>query len=582
MDPIARARAFLAEDQDPETRAELQALLDANDEAELKDRFSSTLQFGTAGLRGRMGAGTARMNSVVVRRATWGLGRYLLDEGTDAEKRGVVIGFDGRKNSRRFAEDAAGVLAALGIPAHLFADPVPTPLCAFAVTELDAAAGIMVTASHNPPADNGYKVYWGNGAQIIPPHDKGIAACIERCPPLTDLKGPGPYEAVDQGLRSQINADVEGRYLARVKDGGWHPTEGRAELAILYTAMHGVGNHLVRRSLADAGFPRVVSVPSQADPDALFSTVSFPNPEEPGALDEAYALADAYGPHLILANDPDADRISVTVVGEEGARRTLSGNEVGTLLGADAIRHADTGKRADGGDKKKLVITTIVSSTMLGRVARDLGADYAEVLTGFKWIANEALAREAGGDVEFVMGYEEALGVSVSGLVRDKDGVSAIVRLAELAARLRTQGKTLVDELDALAIAHGLSASEQWSVTLAGAEGAARIQAALEALRADPPAALGGVAVARKVDLGRGDAGDGWETSELPPSNVLVFHTDDETRLTVRPSGTEPKIKFYLEAVAHPANQGALDGARAELTERLKRIRGELGERLGL
>ena len=497
---LARVQAFRADDRDPETIAELDALMqrdDAEARAELQDRFGTTLRFGTAGLRGRMGAGTARMNSVVVQRASWGLGKYLRACYPNDERINVVIAFDGRRNSRKFSEDAAGVLAALGIGVSLFADPVPTPVCAFAVTATEAHAGIMVTASHNPPADNGYKVYWRNGAQIIPPHDTGIAewiAKVGRALPTAD-----PFDAVAEGLRTMVPPEVGERYLEEIAEAGWHGPAGRDQIGIVYTAMHGVGHHWVRRALHDAGFPKVISVPAQADPDGRFETVSFPNPEEPGALDRALALADASHPDLIFANDPDADRISVTTRarrGSAGAWVTLSGNDVGVLLGYDAIKHAPP-------DRRGLVITTLVSSTALGRIAADLDVDYAETLTGFKWIANTAMGLEERDGVRFLMGYEEALGVSVGDLVRDKDGVSAILRVAELAAHLRATDpdRTLLDLLDEIAVAHGLSASLQWSQTRSGSEGAAAIAACMATLRTAPPTHLDGDPVVRCVDL---------------------------------------------------------------------------------
>jgi phosphomannomutase len=330
------------------------------------------------------------------------------------------------------------------------------------------------------------------------------------------------------------------------------------------------------RALARAGFDQVLAVPEQADPDGTFHTVAFPNPEEDGALDLALAHARHMDAELLLANDPDADRIAVVERQADGEYRALTGNEVGALLGADAIENLDVG------GKKKLVITTLVSSTMLSRIARDKGAEYAETLTGFKWIANTAMAREKSGDIAFVFGFEEALGATWGQLVRDKDGVSAAARVAELKASLKAQGKSLADRLDDLALAHGLSAGEQWSVVQGGSEGAARIAAAMDALRKDPLTSLGDSAVKERTDLARPDGGDGWQECALPASNVVVFWAEDGTRLIVRPSGTEPKIKMYLEAVADVADAGALDDARATLRARLEKVRAQVDERLGL
>lgn len=590
---LTQAKAFLQEDPDPQTRAELTQILnrlDADDadaraaaEQELEERFTGRLQFGTAGLRGAMGAGTQRMNRVIVQKATFGLGTYLLEqgpkEGFDARKQGVVIGFDGRKNSRQFAEDAASVLCGLGIPVHMTLRPTPTPLCGFAVREVEAAAGIVVTASHNPPEDNGYKVYWANAAQIIPPHDAGIAACIDRAPTLGEIKRPHIFEQIESGLRQPLDSAVEQRYLQAIAGGSLHPGIGAdVPLKIVYTAMHGVGNDLVLRSLSQAGFNRVLSVPSQAEPDGSFPTVRFPNPEEEGALDIALAAAQETQADLILANDPDADRIAVCIPASDGNGFTfLSGNDIGILLGDDAVTHADTQ------GKPKLLVTTLVSSTMLGRMARNVGAVYRETLTGFKWIANAAVEGEANGQ-SFVLGYEEALGVSVGSIVRDKDGISAAVRVAEMVAYYKKQGKTLFDRLDELSIEHGLSGALQWSVVLPGSEGKAQIAALMETLRREPPADLAGEPVSRRIDLNLSAAqgNEMFEGSEMPPSNVLVFWGEAGTRLIARPSGTEPKIKFYLESTASVSARDELVAARAQLEERLKTLKQELSTRLGL
>ena len=590
---LTQARAFLQEDPDPQTRAELTEILaqleadDANVRAtaqqELADRFTGRLQFGTAGLRGAMGAGTQRMNRVIVQKATFGLGTYLLEqgpkEGFDARKQGVVIGFDGRKNSRQFAEDAASVLCGLGIPVHMTLRPTPTPLCGFAVKEVQAAAGIVVTASHNPPEDNGYKVYWANAAQIIPPHDAGIAACIDRAPVLDEILRPHIFEQLERGLRQPLDSKVEEKYLRAIQSGSLHPGVGeQVPLKIVYTAMHGVGNELVLRSLSQAGFDRVFSVPSQAEPDGSFPTVRFPNPEEDGALDIALAAAQETQADLLLANDPDADRIAVCIPAQDGKGYTfLSGNDIGILLGDDAVNHADTQ------GKPKLLVTTLVSSTMLGRMARNVGALYRETLTGFKWIANAAVEGEANGHA-FLLGYEEALGVSVGSIVRDKDGISAAVRVAEMVAHYKTQGKTLFDRLDELAIEHGLSGALQWSVVLPGSEGKSQIAALMETLRSEPPTELAGEPVTRRIDLNlpASPSNELFEGSDMPPSNVLVFWSEAGTRLIARPSGTEPKIKFYLESTAPVQERDELPAARAQLETRLQTLRHEISARLGL
>ncbi len=580
---IAAARAFIAEDFDTQTVAELNGLVqaaEANDAraiAELTDRFAATLQFGTAGLRGRVEAGTNRMNRVIVAKATWGLGAFLLEGakafGVDVKKQGVVIAFDGRLSSRTFAEDAAAILAGQGIPVHMFPDPQPTPVCAFAVADLGAAAGIMVTASHNPPADNGYKVYWANAAQIIPPVEGAITDAIARAPlanTITRIHAPDAFAA---GLRHLIGDDLGQRYLAAISALAWHkPNETglpivhtATPLRIVYTAMHGVGHFMTVRALQQAGFEGVVVEPTQTDPDGTFRTVAFPNPEEKGALDRAIQKAVEVDADCILANDPDADRLAVAVK-VPGGYRTLSGNEIGVLLCHDALVHANAG------GKKRLVITTIVSSTMLSRIARDLGAEYDEVLTGFKWIANKAMEREA--DCYFCGGYEEAIGFSIGPIVRDKDGVGAAVRMALLLRSLKAKGQSALDRLDELAIAHGLSNGTQWSVTMPGLDGSSRIAGIMQTLRDRPEtiAGLNGSKVVRRIDL----------KGATIPADVVVLHTEDGARLTVRPSGTEPKIKLYLELVEQVPDQASLAAARIRLSAKAVTIQTEVKAALGV
>jgi phosphomannomutase len=581
---IERARAFLEEDPDPASRAELAALVDravagdAEAAAELADRFSARLEFGTAGLRGRVEPGLARMNRVVVMKASWGLGTHLIETADpDLRRRGVVVAFDARHSSRQLAEDTAAVLAGLGLPVLVFPDPVPTPLCAFAVRHLGAAAGVVVTASHNPPCDNGYKVYRYDGAQIVPPQDAQIAARIAEAPRVPEIVRLAAPDAVTRGLRRVVDDGVEAAYLEGLRYGTLHPAD-RTPLRIVYTAMHGVGHRLVVRALRQAAFRGVVSVPAQSDPDGSFRTVAFPNPEEKGAMDLALAEAEAVGAELVLANDPDADRLAVAVPDPRSGFRMLTGNEVGWLLADDAIRYA----RALG--RPRLVVTTVVSSTLLSRMARELGVVYEETLTGFKWIADALRRGESRGEA-FVCGYEEALGYAVGPLVWDKDGIGAALRMAELARFLKTQGKTLLERLDEILVTHGLSHQVQWSVTLSGAEGRRRIAAAMESLRAAPPAELDGSPVVRVRDVLAGEerlANGQVEPLTLPRADVVSFHSEDGARLTVRPSGTEPKVKFYLEAVARVSAVAEVEARRAQLDERCRRIRSAVTASLGL
>ena len=589
-DPLAAARALLAEDPDPETRAELKALVgraeggDVAARADLADRMSGPLEFGTAGLRGRVEAGLARMNRLAVVKATWGLGSHLLDEssrgGPDPRSRGVVVGFDGRHSSRGFAEDTAAVLNGLGIPVRLFPDPVPTPLLSFSVPHLGAAAGVAVTASHNPPRDNGYKVYLSSGAQLVPPIDAAIAARIAAAPRLDAIARPAPADAAAHGLRLLVDAEdteVEEAYLGGLSRATLHRGDA-IPLRIAYTAMHGVGHRLAIRALARAGFEGVAVEPAQADPDGAFRTIPFPNPEEPGAMDRVLALAAQTRAELVLANDPDADRLAAAVPDRSASGyRMLSGNEVGVLLADDAIEHADTG------GKPKLVVTTVVSSSLLSRMARDRGVACRETLTGFKWIVDAALRGEKEG-LAFVFGYEEALGHSVGTLVRDKDGIGAALHLAGLARFLKKEGRTLLDRLDDLLVAHGLSHQVQWSVVLPGAEGRARIDAAMAQLRTSPPGRIGTSSVVRVLDAAEGEERVRGERrpSGLPRSDVLAFQAEGGARLTVRPSGTEPKIKFYLELVGEARERGDVAPARARLEAEGQALKSALTKELKL
>lgn len=589
-DPEALARDFLSEDPDPETRAELRALLDrveAGDERarrDLADRFSGPLEFGTAGLRGRVEAGLARMNRLVVTKATWGLGVHLLSRaqgGADPRQRGVVVGFDGRYSSRAFAEEAAAVLAGLGIPVHLFADPIPTPLLSFAVPHLGAAAGVMVTASHNPPADNGYKAYLASGAQILPPADAEVAERIADAPRLDGIARLAPPDAAAGGWRRLVdvaNHALEEAYLEGLARETLHPRTDGPPLRLAYTALHGVGHRLALRALTRAGFEGVAAVASQCDADGAFRTIGSPNPEEPGTMDRVLALAAEAGAELVLANDPDADRLAAAVPDPgTGDYRMLGGNEVGVLLGDDALDHAETGGR------RKLVVTTIVSSTLLGRMARERGASCRETLTGFKWIADAALRAEAEGEA-FVFGYEEALGYTVGSLVRDKDGIGSALRLAECARSLKARGKTLLERLDELFLAHGVSQTVQWSVRLPGREGGERIRGAMEALRRRPPRRIGASPVVRILDVAAGEERVGAERRalDLPRSDVVSFQSEDGARIIARPSGTEPKIKFYVELVGRATAATGVGPVRERLAREGAALRRALTEELGL
>ncbi|MGK3961694.1 phospho-sugar mutase [Sorangium sp. So ce118] len=570
------AERWLAHDPDPETQSELRQLIDAarageeGVRAELAERFAGPLEFGTAGIRGVLGAGESRMNRAVILRTTAGLARYLLAAlGDKARSAGVVVGYDGRRMSREFAEDAACALAAAGIPSHLAPAPCPTPVAAFAVAHLGAAAGVMVTASHNPPEYNGYKVYWDNAAQIIPPHDTGIATAIDASPPADQVPRVPFDEARQRGLVRDFPEELEQSYLRAIRGLGVRG-DGDRGLRIVYTPLHGVGNRLVRTALAQAGFTRVTSVPEQAEPDGAFPTVAFPNPEEKGAMDLAFALAKKEGADLVLANDPDVDRLAVAVRRSDGEYAQLTGNQVGVLLGHYLLTEGQA--QGGGANERRLVLASCVSTPMLGAIAAALGVHYEETLTGFKWIANRAMDIERSTGARFVFGFEEALGYTIGPVVRDKDGISAAAVLAELAAVRKAEGKTLLDELETLTRRYGLYMSGQRSYTLRGVDGVGRIAAIMAALRKSPPAEVGGVPVAawRDFEARTRTSSDGrTESLVLPPSNVLVYELDGGSRIIARPSGTEPKIKFYFDVREEVAPDEPLGDVEARATARL-------------
>ena len=558
-----RVEAWIADDPDESTRDELRDLLNraADDKealADLDDRFTGTLEFGTAGLRGRLAAGPNRMNRAVVTRAAAGLADFLLTEGndggeapggvssgaTDAAAAGaprVVIGYDARHLSDVFARDTAEVLSGAGLDAVMLPRPLPTPLLAFGVRHLGCVAGVMVTASHNPPRDNGYKVYLADGSQVSSPDDADIASRIAAVHSISGVPRAGGW--------TQLDETIVDDYVAAVATLA-HPTESD-DITVVHTALHGVGDDTVRRVLAAAGFAPLTPVPEQAVPDADFPTVSFPNPEEPGAMDLAMALAERQQADLVVANDPDADRCAVAVPTVQGWRM-LSGDEVGVLLADHLIRKGVTGT----------FVTTIVSSSLLARMAAREGVDYQQTLTGFKWIG-----RVPG----LVFGYEEALGYCVAPhLVRDKDGVSALLLVVELAAELAADGRTLLDRLDELAGRYGVHATGQVSVRVADRR---LIQAAMQRLRQRPPAALGGLTVDTVDDLAEGVDG-------LPPTDGLRYRLTGGGRVVVRPSGTEPKLKCYLEVVVDVDEPGVA-AARIAAAGRLDAIRADMAAAVG-
>ncbi|ATG51536.1 phosphomannomutase [Brachybacterium vulturis] len=561
----SRAETWQRDDPDPATRAALESLLEqagaGSSEAqdELADAFSADLQFGTAGLRGTMAPGPNRMNLAVVSRAARGLADHLRED-LDLDRPRVVIGYDARHNSHDFARRSAEIMAAAGCQVQLFERFGPTPLVAYAVRHLDADAGIVVTASHNPPADNGYKVYLGGraaepegrGVQIVPPSDAQIAARIAAVGPVREI--PLADSGVEL-LGEQLRED----YLAAIS--ALPDPEGPREVRIVHTAMHGVGTQTALAAFHRTGFTEVHPVAKQADPDPDFPTVAFPNPEEPGAIDLALELARTLEADVVIAHDPDADRCAAAVLDpHRGDWRMLTGDELGVLLGDHLVRrHGYRG----------VLARSIVSSRWLDAIAESAGLEAAATLTGFKWITRAP---------RIAFGYEEAIGYCVlPEVVRDKDGLSAALMVAEMAALARAEGTTLIGRLDELAAEHGLFSTAQLSIRV---EDLSLIGAMMERLRAAPPAALLGSPVATNQDLSQGSVA----TTGLPPTEGVLLRSEDDTRVVVRPSGTEPKLKCYLEVVtdvpagATAAETGAL---RHRAEERLGALKDELRQVLG-
>jgi len=553
---LGQARAWLRQDPDAETRDELAGIItraaagDTLAAADLEDRFSTRLAFGTAGLRGALGAGSNRMNRVLIAQAAAGFAGYLLQRsGSDDARPTVVIGYDGRRNSRRFAVDSAELFAGAGLRAILLPRLLPTPVLAFAVRHLGADAGVMVTASHNPPNDNGYKVYLGGsdaGSQIVSPADAEIAAHIQRVADAGDVGLLPRSDAYEVAGEDGVDAYVAATAAVA------HAPFGVQEMRWVYTAMHGVGWETFSRVVKAAGYPAPRVVDEQRDPDPTFRTVSFPNPEEPGAMDLSFARARAVDAEFILANDPDADRLAVAIPdeGADGGWRRLTGNEVGLLLGWRAAKAAQSTPGAS-------LACSLVSSPGLGAIADAYGLDFHETLTGFKWIS-----RAPG----MVFGFEEALGYLVNpGTVRDKDGISAAVALLGLAADARVRGVTIAGLLEELGSEIGHFASGQVSVRV---DDLSIIANTMTSLRAQPPASFGTRAVATAEDLARGGAG-------VPAGDVLRYRLADGSRVVVRPSGTEPKLKIYIDAKAGSASDAA--AAVAELEAAVRELLAERG-----
>ena len=561
-----RTEAWIAADPQKKTRQELAALLEAGDAGELAERMDGSLMFGTAGLRGKVEAGSNRMNRAVVIRTTRGLAEYLIERSPDSEKP-VVVGRDARLSSERFQRDTIAVLTAAGILVRYFPDPVPTPLVAYAARQLGARAAIVITASHNPPYDNGYKVYDTNGAQIVPPTDRDIADKIDGAAAANDVPRLGKKYRSE--LAHDVPANMFERYLADLGAVRASDATG-SELTFVYTPMHGVGGEFVVAAMRHAGHHRVYPVGAQFEPDGRFPTVDFPNPEEPGALDLATDLAVEKDADLIIANDPDTDRLAVSVERADGWQ-PLTGNQIGVLLADYLLKNTDV--------EKPMVLNSIVSSPMLASVAAAHGARFEQTLTGFKWIWNAALDIEAVGEGTYVFGYEEALGYSVGPAVRDKDGISAAVAFADLVAACAANGETVLDYLARLYDQHGLWVSTQLSIVRPGSEGAAQIAAAMKRIADNPPTEVAGIDVVATTDYRQGAES---RPRYLAATPLVELDLGARGRALVRPSGTEPKLKIYVDLVADRDSAITATQQETALVAEADVVAAAIGEQLGL
>ncbi|MEO9180568.1 MAG: phospho-sugar mutase, partial [Acidimicrobiales bacterium] len=539
---------WIAGDPDLEDRATLQALLDGDDEVELERRFAAPLTFGTAGLRGPEMAGPAGMNRYTVRRATQGVVAWLRDIGVDTQ-RGVVVGRDGRKGSESFNSEAIHVLLGAEVRVFEMPGPLPTPLVAYCVKELGAAAGIMITASHNPPNDNGYKLYSSDGSQIIPPNDEIVERFADAATTPVLAERPSSHHR-------WISLDVITKYRNHLTQRFTRP--GGSDFPIVYTPLHGVGGSTMMELFAEAGYRNVTKVAEQFEPDGQFPTLPFPNPEEPGALDLAMATADRVDATLVIANDPDADRLGAAAKGPSGWQ-VLRGDEIGWLL-ATSLLPEMTGAT-------DTVATTIVSSTMLEAMAREAGVSFNMTLTGFKWLARAA------GDGVLRLGYEEALGFAVDPLVADKDGMSAALALTLLAVQLDEMGQTLLDRLDEIESRFGVHSIYQLSLRAEGSEGLVAIKNAVTQMRERPPTSLGGIDVSESFDLVNGYEG-------LGPTDGVLLRLGSSGRVVVRPSGTEPKLKAYIEITSPPSTATSLASQRELAAATVGAVRRDLEELL--
>ena len=570
MSYMSRYRDWLLSDYfDAETKEELEAIQD--DEAEIEDRFYKNIEFGTGGMRGKMGAGTNRINKYVIRKATQGLANYIINYSDDGQEKGVVIAYDSRHNSPEFSLEAALVLAANGIKTYLFTGMRATPELSYAVRELNAIGGIVVTASHNPSEYNGYKVYWEDGGQVVPEQARDIIAEIDEIDDFSIVKTMNEMEAVNQGLLNYIGAEIDDSYqktLIDILPDTDLAAEKGSDLSVVYTPLHGTGSTVVPKLLSNLGFSNLHVVEEQADGDSDFSTVESPNPEDREAFAMALKLAEKKDADLVLATDPDCDRMAPVVRAEDGSYQFLNGNETGVLFADFLLREAKAaGNLPDNG----AIIKSIVSTDMVLNIAADYGVEVLDVLTGFKFIGEKITEFEASGEKEFILGFEESLGYLIGKHARDKDAAVAAGLAAIMALKYKEEGVNLLDRLAELREEYGYYLEDLESIRLEGKEGQEVITKTIASLREESPEKIAGrrVKVVKdyKLSTSRYLDEDREEEIKLPKSNVLQYLLEGDAKLTIRPSGTEPKLKFYF--AVREKDQAAAEKELAEFKEKL-------------
>lgn len=564
---------------DTDTINEIKQLVDSNNEKELTERFYTSLEFGTGGLRGVLGAGTNRMNIYTVGMATQGLANYILKNGS-ADK-GVIISYDSRRMSDVFAKDTASILAGNGIKAYLFDDIMPTPLCSFAIRELNALSGIMITASHNPPEYNGYKVFWDDGGQVTSPADKEIIEEVKHIDNIEKIKKADFDEAKNNGLIQIIGKDIQDAYIANLEKVVLKEKSKKSDVKVVFSPLHGAGYKIVPEVLKHFGFENINLEPEQSKPDGDFPTVSYPNPEEKETMALSVKLAKEVDADILMATDPDADRMGVGFKDKNGEYLLINGNQIGTMLEYYLLsrKKAEGTLPADGE-----VIKTIVTTDLQAEIAKDFGCNISNVLTGFKWIAHRMKEMEENNSGTFIFGGEESYGYLPVTFVRDKDAVAACYYFCEMADWLKSQGKTLVDFLNEIYVKYNLYLEDLKSVTLKGIEGMNKIKEIMKQFQENPPKEFAGVEVERFDDLGRLKRtylkdNKTEDIKSLPSSNVLQYFLADGSKITMRPSGTEPKIKFYFSA-NQPTDESSLETAKKDVQAKIESFKDDLTKKV--